>query len=750
MELLERKQSVSSPMQVPSQTRKETSLVYAYEGQEAWKSHMSAEVTQQTLEILGTLPVAPQDSLTGAPTSFLPVQLPASEIVNKVVAQMKVIARAVHESPESCSSRLDITGKLATVSKYMQSLSLTNLEQVWTQTLSGCPEENKMATKQLLMDTFAMVGTNPATVLVLQKIDDAEICFFKATATIQSAMKSIRTPTKELLAKLVNMVKKWKDDQNQEKKKLLTPTLLQLSNLFYHAYVNPSTMVSNYPVRMFGIFGTKSSDVLVNQYIPLLTQMLESSASNPTKFNKAVLIAALGKLGHLEAVKPILEIAQGRQQQDRDQPMLRSLAIYSLKRVAKRNPTVMKPILLALVNNPVEHADVRIAAISVLPWAQPSYSELQKIAVRSWYETSNQVSSFARSTFESLLYTEVPELKPVGMKVKGILHMFKPSYYGLQFSKNIHISDFVRYLLSAFSTEVAYTATKESVVPSRISYNKEVFMQVLGDGLKMNFQSFSVYSQAMERAIDTLLKVKEVFGDMLTTTQPIAEELSKIAREIQLIAPVVRESKAMIFYRNLGYEYGLELTTETFFTMLEKVSEGNVVAKLKQGVETSIMAAANLFSMSVYRPTEAGIFMIARHDIPSVLAAKGSLKYATTQGLKVIASLVPVWNIKQQSYSSVVSPFNKEIIASGVSQAFHTSAPLEGEITARKGELDIVLRFPQESLQQGRSIEAIHGFVIPYTVRRDIGDLNQARDLKEILSGAPLKRVSSFAYNEFS
>jgi hypothetical protein len=153
--------------------------------------------------------------------------------------------------------------------------------------------------------------------------------------------------------------------------------------------------------------------------------------------------------------------------------------------------------------------------------------------------------------------------------------------------------------------------------------------------------------------------------------------------------------------------------------------------------------------MSVYRPTEAGIFMIARHDIPSVLAAKGSLKYATTQGLKVIASLVPVWNIKQQSYSSVVSPFNKEIIASGVSQAFHTSAPLEGEITARKGELDIVLRFPQESLQQGRSIEAIHGFVIPYTVRRDIGALNQATDLKEILSGAPLKRVSSFAYHEF-
>ena len=54
MELLEKKQAVSSPMPVPSQTRSETSLVYAYQGQEAWQSQISAEVRQQTQQILGT------------------------------------------------------------------------------------------------------------------------------------------------------------------------------------------------------------------------------------------------------------------------------------------------------------------------------------------------------------------------------------------------------------------------------------------------------------------------------------------------------------------------------------------------------------------------------------------------------------------------------------------------------------------------------------------------------------------------
>merc|ERR1712015_486149 len=106
--------------------------------------------------------------------------------------------------------------------------------------------------------------------------------------------------------------------------------------------------------------------------------------------------------------------------------MLRALAVHSLKRAVQLNPTELKPILLAIVNNPVEHADVRIAAIAVLPWAQPSYAELQKIAVRSWYETSHQVASFARSTVESLIATEIPELKAVGVKAKAVLHMFRP------------------------------------------------------------------------------------------------------------------------------------------------------------------------------------------------------------------------------------------------------------------------------------------------------------------------------------
>ena len=104
--------------------------------------------------------------------------------------------------------------------------------------------------------------------------------------------------------------------------------------------------------------------------------------------------------------------------------MLRSLAVYSMRRIAIQNPAQIKVILLPIINNPFEHADVRIAALAVLPWTQPSFVELQKIAIRSWYETSQQVVSFARSTFESLINNQEPELKNVGIKAKAVLNMF--------------------------------------------------------------------------------------------------------------------------------------------------------------------------------------------------------------------------------------------------------------------------------------------------------------------------------------
>jgi len=378
----------------------------------------------------------------------------------------------------------------------------------------------------------------------------------------------------------------------------------------------------------------------------------------------------------------------------------------------------------------------------VLPWAQPSYAELQKIAVRSWYETSNQVTSFARSTFESMLYTQVPELKPVSIKAKAVIHMFKPTHFGIQFSKNVHLSQFIRYLLATFSTEFSFAATKEGYMPSRIAANKELIVQVLGEGIRLNILETQVFSQGMEKAIDQLLRVRELAGDMMKASPTVLAELRKIADEIRLVPRTFPEYKALVLSSNLGFEYALELTQETIIELIGQVSEADLLQKLKVGISAQMVSATNIVSYEIVRPIEAGLPMVTRQDFPSVVAAKASVKYESAQGYAILGNIVPVLNIKLQSDAGVIVPFTEEHVGNGVTMAFHTAVPLEGKVTVRQGELDIVLKAPQQVVARGKSLEAIHGFVMPYTARSPLASVepvNKATDLKEIVTGQPLK-----------
>ena len=204
-------------------------------------------------------------------------------------------------------------------------------------------------------------------------------------------------------------------------KQLFTSSMLQLSTLFYHAYVNPSTMVNNFPVKVFGVFGTKESHVLTEKFVPFLAEEIERTESEHVRLSA---ILALGKTGHLKGLKTLVKEIERASLQTTSATKVtmtearRTIATYALKRIAKMNPTEIRPILMSIIVNPVESAEVRIAAISILPFAQPTTAELQKLAIRSWMEPSEQVASFIYSTLRSLAYSQVPELKTVGLKAR--------------------------------------------------------------------------------------------------------------------------------------------------------------------------------------------------------------------------------------------------------------------------------------------------------------------------------------------
>ena len=227
-----------------------------------------------------------------------------------------------------------------------------------------------------------------------------------------------RYPTQELMEELVKMIK---STNVMSHKQLYTSAMLQMSNLFYHAYINPITMRNNFPSKVFGVFGTKDSHVLTEMFIPFLVEEIQRTESEHVRLSA---IFALGKTGHLKGLKTLVQEIEHVATITSTSTKLtmvearRVIAVNALKRMAKMNPTEIRPILMSIIVNPVESAEVRIAAVSVLPFAQPTTPQIQNLAIRSWMEPSQQVSAFIVSTVRALAYAQVPELKTVALKAR--------------------------------------------------------------------------------------------------------------------------------------------------------------------------------------------------------------------------------------------------------------------------------------------------------------------------------------------
>ena len=227
-----------------------------------------------------------------------------------------------------------------------------------------------------------------------------------------------RYPTQEIMEELVQMLR---SSNVRSNKQLYTASMVQVSNLFYHAYVNPITMRNNFPTKVFGVFGTKNSQVLTEKFIPLLVEEIERTESEHVRLSA---ILALGRTGHLKGLKTLVKEIEHASIETTSATKVsmtearRTIAVNAMKRIAKMNPIETRPILMSIIVNPVESTEVRIAAIAVLPFSQPTTAEIQKLAIRSWVEPSRQVSSFIVSTLRSLAYTHIPELKIVGLKAR--------------------------------------------------------------------------------------------------------------------------------------------------------------------------------------------------------------------------------------------------------------------------------------------------------------------------------------------
>jgi len=198
----------------------------------------------------------------------------------------------------------------------------------------------------------------------------------------------------------------------QGSKMLKQTALLAMADLLSTACESPFYKEKRFPVEYLGDFCNSKDAVIINDFLPMLSEELKTTESTSTADHLAAL-TAIGSLG-IEEILPILEphikgTGKG------DDTAERTRAILSLHRVMFSHPEKVLPWLMPLADNVAERPEVRMAAISMILTANSPFVYWQRLATRTWFEPSVQVQSFTYNMIES--FTKITPISPFHLEM---------------------------------------------------------------------------------------------------------------------------------------------------------------------------------------------------------------------------------------------------------------------------------------------------------------------------------------------
>ena len=120
----------------------------------------------------------------------------------------------------------------------------------------------------------------------------------------------------------------------QSSKTALQTTLMTVADLLNTVCSSRFSAAKRFPVAVLGDFCDSKDNVIINEFLPLLTRELESSTDS---FDRIVTLAAFGSLGIEEIVPILLPVIRGTPGQF-DDTAERVRAILSLHRVVFAAP----------------------------------------------------------------------------------------------------------------------------------------------------------------------------------------------------------------------------------------------------------------------------------------------------------------------------------------------------------------------------------------------------------------------------
>jgi len=641
--------------------------------------------------------------MTSTRNGFLPYPSDGKEVFVETFLKFVELAK---KSPESSPAAEDATQNVLKMTDLALIFSIDDINEVWTNIVKNI--NHNIAYKQnaelVYLDILSIVATNPCVRYISDIVKNERVVGEQAAWIVANMIKSAKTPTEALIEELTDLLK---HPVVQSSEALRATVAMSLTELVHKACIDETSSVHDYP-KIFGPLCNKESKVIKTVLLPFLVEKLEEhqyqlqrEEPSSTSMNSAiVLINALGNIGLPEASHPLLEVIEGKLT---THPHPRSVAVYKLIRFARANPSVYRPVLLAIIQNVAENEEVRMAAISVLPYTLPSSKDMEKMAIRTWFESSQQVASYITSTLKTLkdLPLQAPLYQKIAQKAEAAYKFAKPINTGIQTSHNLKIVQFLDTLRAAVQLKLQYVNSEESAIPRTMYVKSDVHTK----SHAMEMLDSAVYIQGTEELIEKMYNTyTKIQGQ-----QPLMQEQESV---LDIKNRMVKQPEAHVTLKMMGLQRFYTIDSQMIQGIIRELTEEFYNDGQSRGITKNFLKVIDIHGYNNIVPTELGIPLYVRHRTPVVVSIHASLVMVKNGEVEI--KIKPVVNYKQVTTVGFYCPFRKDYLGAGAETSLHVTLPLRADVGLQHGQLSVTLKTPVDA--ESQKVKPVVEFrVVPFT-----------------------------------
>jgi len=678
-----------------------------------------------------------QPDIESRPRTLYPTIKSPEETMRQLVVTFKRIVEIARQSPESSESAEDVAGSAVMVSRALVSLGLQDIRALWHQIEASLPENLKVPAYNSFLDLVSICGTNPAIKFIIEDVKSGKLVGENAAMIVSNAIRSAKTPTKQLLKELIDLLK---HIAQQDNRNMVSTVALAVTHLIHKACIHETSSVTDYPAKSFGRFCDEKTPEITRDLIPFLAEKLFATRKSDTN-QLLTYINALGNLGHEGAALHLLKVIDDGSFDTHP----RSVAVYQLRKTASTKPALYRPIILQLIANEAESDEVRMAAITILPRTRPASFHLNKLAIRTWWEPSKQVSAYITSTLHALANPELATTSKIYNAVfepaREAIKIAKPTDAGILTSHNIMISQFLDTLKAAVNMRVQYVFSEEDELP------RTLFMKTSVKSKTHVFNKMEVAAH-MEGGQFLMNKLYEAYARFLPQDEVARMDTQRdyIKNIINVESRRMRKPEAHVTIKSLGLQRIFSLDSRMVEELLEKVAIESIEALNMQKTHSyEFLKIIDMNGHNVIIPTESGLPVYVSHSTPLVVSgeAVADIRLTDIKDMKAAVTIKPVVNYKQIAQAGIFCPITKKFLGAGVDASIHITLPLVTEVALKEGQLEVIIKSPQDQESQ-KEKPVFEMRVKPYTSNYDMTSSNlvpipKSQDSKVIRSANPLK-----------